>query len=109
MKKGSISFVEQEPIIFSATFKENILFGQSFDEHKYHKILDICCFDEDLKTWNKGDETLIGERGLTLSGGQKARVSLARALYANSDIYILDDPLSAVDSRVGRKMFDSLV
>ena len=55
MKKGSISFVEQEPIIFSATFKENVLFGQPFNEEKYKKILEICCFDEDLKSWKKQD------------------------------------------------------
>ena len=109
MKKGSVALVEQEPVIFSTTFKENILFGQHFDPLKYRRILDCCCLMDDLEKWKDGDETLIGERGLTLSGGQKARVALARALYTDADIYLLDDPLSAVDAKVGRALFNSLL
>ena len=64
--------------------------------------------EEDLGIWEAGDETIVGERGLTLSGGQKARISLGRALYSDSDIYLLDDPLSAVDAKVGRKIYEKL-
>ena len=68
----------------------------------------MCCLGSDLEIWEEGDETKVGERGLTLSGGQKARICLARALYSNSDIYILDDPLSAVDAKVGRQIYYNL-
>ena len=109
LRKGSVAFVEQEPVIFSTTIKENIVFGSHFDSHKYLRILGRCCLKDDLEEWKDGDETLIGERGLTLSGGQKARLALARALYADADIYLLDDPLSAVDAKVGRALFESLM
>ena len=108
LKNGSIAYVEQEPIIFTTTIKENILFGNILDSNKYEKVLECCCLDEDLSIWEKGDETVVGERGLTLSGGQKARLALARALYSDSDIYLLDDPLSAVDAKVARKIHDKL-
>ena len=62
-----------------------------------------CCLNEDLMEWEQKDETLVGEKGLTLSGGQKARLTLARALYADVDVYLLDDPFSALDAKVGRK------
>ena len=67
------------------------------------------CFISDLDILEEGDQTLVGERGITLSGGQKARLSLARALYFDADIYLLDDPISAVDSKVGRKIFDNVI
>ena len=104
MKQGSVAFVEQEPLIFSTTVRQNILFGKPLEKEKYKRVLECCCLEEDLNMWEKGDETMVGERGLTLSGGQKARISLGRALYSDSDIYLLDDPFSAVDAKVGRRI-----
>ena len=103
---GSLAYVEQEPVLFSGSVRDNILFGKDFDEPFYINVLRACNIDEDLRQFDFGDQTMIGERGVTLSGGQKARLSLARALYARSDIYLLDDPLSAVDSRVGEIIFE---
>ena len=103
--KGRVAYVEQEPIIFSGTVKSNILFGQDLNEELYKKVVKACNLKDDFRQFDEGDQTLVGERGITLSGGQKARISLARALYSRSDIYLLDDPLSAVDSRVGRHLF----
>jgi len=103
---GSISYVEQEPIIFSGSIRDNILFGKEFDQAFYLKTVRACNLHEDFKQFEYEDQTIVGERGVTLSGGQKARLSLARAFYARSDIYLLDDPLSAVDSRVGKIIFD---
>jgi len=102
---GQVAYVEQEPIIFSGTVRSNILFGLDYDEVLYKKVVRACNLKEDFRQFDNGDETIVGERGITLSGGQKARLSLARALYSQSDIYLLDDPLSAVDSRVGRHIF----
>jgi len=104
--KGSIAYVEQEPIIFSGSVRENILFGKAFDDHLYHKVVRACNLQSDFTQLSDGDKTIVGEKGVTLSGGQKARVSLARALYSRSDIYLLDDPLSAVDSKVARHLFN---
>jgi len=106
---GSLSYVEQEPVIFSGSIRENITFGIPFEESLYTRVLRACNLDEDLEQFDYGDQTLVGERGVTLSGGQKARLSLARALYAQRDIYLLDDPLSAVDSRVGRLIFEKAI
>jgi len=103
---GLISYVEQEPIIFSGSIRDNILFGKEFDQAYYLKTVRACNLHEDFKQFEYEDQTLVGERGVTLSGGQKARLSLARAFYARSDISLLDDPLSAVDSRVGKIIFD---
>ena len=106
---GSLAYVEQDPIIFSGTFRDNILFGRKFDESLYNKVIRDCCLEKDLEMFSNGDMTLIGERGVNISGGQKARVSLARALYSQSDIYLLDDPFSALDSRVARNIFDRVI
>ena len=105
---GRIAYVEQDPIIFSGTFKENILFGRDYDEALYKQVLKDCKLDADLQEFPFGDLTRIGERGVNLSGGQKARVSLARALYSQSDIFLLDDPFSALDGTVAREIFDGL-
>ena len=106
---GSLAYVEQEPVIFSGSLRDNILFGSSYDKEFYHRVLRACNLDEDFRQLSFADQTIIGERGVTLSGGQKARLSMARALYARSDIYLLDDPLSAVDSRVGRMIYDKAI
>jgi len=104
---GKIAYVEQEPIIFSGTIKENILFGKEYNEELYKKVLKACCLEKDMSLLVHGDLTLIGERGVNLSGGQKARLSVARAVYSESDIYLFDDPFAAVDSKVAREMFEN--
>jgi len=98
---GDMSQVPQQSWILNTTVKKNILFGQEFDQKKYNDVLKYSCLKSDLDILINQDETEIGEKGVNLSGGQKARVSLARALYKNSDIYLFDDPLSAVDAHVG--------
>ena len=85
--------------------KNNILFGQSFEEAKYLKVLEACDLLSDLQLLSNGDETIIGDRGINLSGGQRARIGLARAVYYDADVYLLDDPLSAVDPKVGNTLF----
>ena len=102
---GKISFVSQNPWILNTTVEENILFFSPKDENKYKKIISICQLEPDLLTLQKGDQTEIGEKGLNLSGGQKARISIARAIYTESEIYIFDDPLSALDAYVGMNLF----
>ena len=122
--EGRISYASQEAWIFSATLRENILFGKPYDSEKYSTVIDACALDkvhghigvydvvsldlwwQDFKQLVDGDLTLVGERGVTLSGGQKARVNLARAVYHDADIFLLDDPLSAVDAAVARHIFD---
>ena len=100
--RGRISYVEQEPFILSETVRNNILFGHPYDESKFNEVLEIWCLDEDVKQLKDGIDTKIGERGINISGDQKARISLARAVYSDSDIYLLDDPLSALDPQVGK-------
>ncbi|XP_033096104.1 multidrug resistance-associated protein 5-like [Anneissia japonica] len=106
---GSFAYAAQQSWIINATVRENILFGEPFNEERYKRALFACCLLEDLKSLSNGDETIIGERGMNLSGGQKQRVSLARALYADHDIYLLDDPLSSVDVHVGQHLFTHLI
>ncbi|CAF1164650.1 unnamed protein product, partial [Didymodactylos carnosus] len=102
---GTLAYVSQTAWIFAGTIRENILFGKSFDEQKYKAVLKSCCLIADLRTFQAGDLTVIGEKGINLSGGQKTRVSLARALYAEADIYLFDDPLATIDPVVARKLF----
>jgi ATP-binding cassette subfamily C (CFTR/MRP) protein 4 len=106
---GSLAYVEQEPWVLSATFKENILMDKELNEPFYKEVLDVCCLTDDIAAQNAGDQTVIGDRGITLSGGQKARLALARAVYVDRDIYLLDDPLSAVDARVSRSLFNKCI
>ncbi len=106
---GRLSYVSQEPWIFSGNLRQNILFGLPYEEDHYKATLAACALEEDLKQLPYGDMTIVGERGVALSGGQKARVNLARALYRKADIYLLDDPLSAVDSRVSRHLFEKCI
>ena len=106
---GRVAFVPQQPWIQNATLKSNILFGESLDESFYRKVINSCALKNDFKILPSGDSTEIGEKGINLSGGQKSRVSLARALYSNADVYMLDDPLSAVDAHVSKHIYDSVI
>ena len=106
---GNIAYVEQEPWILSMTARENILMGEDYQEEKYARVVSRCCLHEDFEAMTHGDQTLIGDRGINLSGGQKARVALARAVYRQADIYLLDDPLSAVDAHVAGALFDQCI
>ncbi|XP_078581258.1 ATP-binding cassette sub-family C member 5-like [Branchiostoma floridae x Branchiostoma japonicum] len=103
--EGKIAYVAQQAWILNATVKDNILFGEDFNSIKYDQVIEACCLKPDFEQLPGGDLTEIGERGVNLSGGQKQRISLARALYADKDIYLLDDPLSAVDAHVGEHIF----
>lgn len=95
-----------QPWVQNATLRENILFGLEFDEERYRSVIDVCALKDDLKSFPGGDLTEIGERGINLSGGQKARINLARSVYADKDIILFDDVLSAVDARVGKHIMD---
>ena len=106
---GSRAYVAQQAWIQNATVKDNVLFGRAYDEKAYNHVLEACCLIPDLNIMPAGDQTEIGEKGINLSGGQKQRISLARSLYADADIYFLDDPLSAVDSHVGKDLFDQVI
>ena len=101
---GSISYVSQESWIQNTTVQNNILFFHPFNVDKYNKILELCELKQDLDVLVGGDLTEIGEKGVNLSGGQKARISLARAMYTDKDIFILDDPISALDAHVGKNI-----
>ncbi|EAR99969.2 ATP-binding ABC transporter (macronuclear) [Tetrahymena thermophila SB210] len=107
--QGRIAYVEQEPYIFNKIIKENIIFGAKYDEEYYNRVVQACCLVDDLKLFDYGDQTQIGERGANISGGQKARISLARAVYSQADIYLLDDPLSAVDSKVAKLLNENVI
>lgn len=106
---SSMAYVPQEAWILNTSFKNNIMFNKVVNEDRYQKVLDACALGPDLKTLEQGDQSEIGEKGLNLSGGQKQRVSLARAVYADTDIYLMDDPLNAVDAHVGRHIFDHII
>lgn len=106
---GRIAYVEQEPSIFPGTVRNNILFGKPYDEIKYNQVVEAACLIDDFEEFPSGDMTEIGEKGVNLSGGQKARTSLARALYSDADIYLLDDPLSAVDTKVAKTIFQKAI
>lgn len=103
---GVVSYASQEPWLFSGTVRTNILFGQEMNRERYRQVVKKCALERDFALLPNGDKTIVGERGQSLSGGQKARISLARACYRNAAIYLLDDPLSAVDTHVGKHLFD---
>lgn len=106
----SISYAPQSAWIFADTVRDNILLGKPMNEERYKNVIKACCLDIDLQNFGEtGDLLMIGDKGVNLSGGQKARISLARALYADADLYLLDDPLAAVDPKVARKIFDQCI
>lgn len=105
----TISYASQEPWLFSASVRNNILFGKSYEPSWYKKVVAVCSLKADFQQLPQGDRTMVGDRGVALSGGQKARINLARAIYRHAGIYMLDDPLSAVDTHVGRKLFDDCI
>ncbi|CAJ0967200.1 unnamed protein product [Ranitomeya imitator] len=107
--KGGIAYVPQQAWIQNASLKDNIVFGRGRSEPLYKRVLEACALLPDLEILPSGDRTEIGEKGVNLSGGQKQRVSLARAVYCNADVYLLDDPLSAVDAHVGKHIFDKVI
>ncbi|XP_016158299.1 PREDICTED: canalicular multispecific organic anion transporter 2 isoform X2 [Ficedula albicollis] len=107
--KGSVAYVPQQAWIQNATLKDNILFGQALNEEKYQNALEACALKTDLEVLPGGDQTEIGEKGINLSGGQRQRVSLARAVYSDAEVFLLDDPLSAVDSHVAKHIFDKVI
>ncbi|KAH7720742.1 ATP-binding cassettesub-family C (CFTR/MRP)member 1 [Aphelenchoides avenae] len=106
---GSVAYVPQQPWMQNQTVRHNITFGRSFDEYFYGRVMDACALYPDMHILSMGDMTEIGEKGINLSGGQKSRISLARAVYQNHDVYLLDDPLSAVDSHVGASLFTNVI
>ncbi|EFA04298.2 putative multidrug resistance-associated protein lethal(2)03659-like Protein [Tribolium castaneum] len=107
--KGSVSYASQEPWLFAGSVRQNILFGHEFDRERYFEVIRACALVRDFQLLPDGDQTIVGEKGASLSGGQRARINLARAVYKNADIYLLDDPLSAVDTHVGKQLFDKCI
>ena len=103
--RGTVGYCDQRSWIMNDTVESNILLGLPYNEDTLNSVIHASCLDEDLKVLSGGLKTQIGEKGVNLSGGQKARVCLARAIYADSDVYLLDDPLSAVDAHVGQFLF----
>ncbi|KAK2566616.1 Multidrug resistance-associated protein 1 [Acropora cervicornis] len=108
-RQGSVAYVPQQAWIQNATVRDNILFGKSLDPKRYCRTVNSCALRTDMDILPGGDMTEIGEKGINLSGGQKQRISLARAVYFDADIFLLDDPLSAVDSHVGKHIFDKVI
>jgi ABC-type multidrug transport system fused ATPase/permease subunit/rubredoxin len=107
--RGATAYVAQSPWVMNATVRENIIFGHRWDPTFYERTIHACALVEDFASLPDGDETQVGERGISLSGGQKARLTLARAVYARADIYLFDDVLSAVDQHVGRHIIDNVL
>jgi ABC-type multidrug transport system fused ATPase/permease subunit len=102
---GTKAYVAQSPWIQSGKIEDNILFGEHMVRERYEKVLEACSLKKDLEILSFGDQTIIGERGINLSGGQKQRIQIARALYQDADIYLFDDPFSAVDAHTGSHLF----
>ena len=107
--RGSVAYVAQQPWVMNASVKENIIFGHRWDPSFYERTVKACALSDDFKSLPDGDKTEVGERGISLSGGQKARLTLARAVYARADVYLMDDVLSAVDQHVGRHIINNVL
>lgn len=108
-RQGNVAFVSQTPWVFSGTLRDNILFNNTYEPQRYSKVIEVCALERDIDLFPDGDLTMLGERGVVLSGGQRARIGLARAVYANADLYLLDDPLSAVDAEVAHHIFEQCI
>ncbi|KAI2474051.1 ATP binding cassette (ABC) transporter subfamily C member [Diabrotica virgifera virgifera] len=106
---GEVSYSSQEPWLFQSTVRNNILFGSPYEKRWYEKVVKVCALERDMEQFPQGDKTIVGEKGVSLSGGQRARINLARAIYRQADVYLMDDPLSAVDTHVGRHLFDQCI
>ncbi|KAG5892952.1 hypothetical protein JTB14_015003 [Gonioctena quinquepunctata] len=106
---GIVSYASQEPWLFAGSVRQNILFGREFELIRYRDTVKACALTRDFSLLPYGDRTIVGERGISLSGGQRARVNLARCVYKQADIYLLDDPLSAVDIHVGQQLFEGCI
>lgn len=106
---ASIAYIAQQPWLLNTTLEENITFGLPKDDQRYQQVLHDCSLLSDLDLLPARDQTEIGERGINLSGGQKQRVAIARAVYSDRDMYLLDDPLSAVDQHVGQHLFSHVI
>ena len=104
-----IAYVPQQVWIQNLTLKNNILFNHYDNVMEYHRVVDACALKTDMEILPAGDNTEIGESGINLSGGQKQRIGIARAVYSNADLYLLDDPLSAVDAHVGKELFENVL
>ncbi len=106
---GKISYASQMPWVFEGTLRQNIIFTEEFDEEKFRKVIQICCLNKDIERMPHEDLTLVGECGFSLSGGQSSRINLARAIYRNADIYILDDTLAALDFEIGKYIVQNCI
>ncbi|XP_060849436.1 ATP-binding cassette sub-family C member 4-like isoform X2 [Rhopalosiphum padi] len=106
---GVVSYASQQPWLFAGSVQRNILFGLPMDRKRYNKVIEVCALKIDIEQFPYGDKTIVGERGISLSGGQRARINLARAIYKDADVYLLDDPLSAVDNHVGKHLFSKCI
>ena len=107
--KGKVAYVAQQSWIQNSTLQSNITFGKGFNKVLYDRVIESCALNQDLEMLPGGDQTEIGEKGINLSGGQKQRVSIARSVYSNGSLYLLDDPLSAVDAHVGKHIFERVI
>ncbi|XP_074867332.1 ATP-binding cassette sub-family C member 6 isoform X3 [Carettochelys insculpta] len=107
--KGTVAYVPQQDWIQNASLEENIIFGEKLDESWYNRVIEACALLPDLENFPAGSKSEIGEKGTNLSGGQKQRVSLARAVYKKAAVYLLDNPLSAVDVQVGQYIFEHVI
>ncbi|KAK5646965.1 hypothetical protein RI129_005429 [Pyrocoelia pectoralis] len=106
---GDIGYASQEPWLFTGTIRQNITFNKIYENQRYWNVVTKCSLKRDFSLFPNSDKTIVGERGVSLSGGQRARINLARAVYQDADIYLLDDPLSAVDAHVGKELFDRCI
>ncbi|GFG33086.1 hypothetical protein Cfor_12110, partial [Coptotermes formosanus] len=106
---GTISYASQEPWMFTGSVRQNILFGEPFVRERYSQVVKVCALKHDFQLLPYADKTIVGERGVSLSGGQRARANLARAVYKDADVYLLDDPLSAVDPHVSKHLFEDCI
>lgn len=105
----SLAYASQDPWIMNGTIRSNILMGRKLNNNYYNEVVRACGLLQDFKQFVDGDLTIVGDRGVQCSGGQKSRIGLARALYCDSEVLLLDDPLSAVDTKVGRQIFYSAI